>query len=143
MTNWAIATTDRFVAAIAENSITEPLALALGPRGPNFWWLEFDASPHDQPERFVDRSALSIADSIMTPLLLVHAEDDDNCLIDQSESLYATLAAQGKDVQMIRVPGEGHFVNVFGRLSSRLMRTAEIDRFLCRHLVDPARDRQT
>ena len=141
LVNWAITATDRFVAAIAENSISDPLPLALGPRGPNFWWLEFDASPHEHPERFSARSASANVESIATPLLLVHAQDDDNCFIGQSESMLAALEQHGGSVQMIRVPDEGHLVNVFGRLSSRVERTEEIDRFLLNHLFVPAQPR--
>lgn len=132
--NWAAATTDRFTAAIAENGISEPLALALGPRGPNFWWVEFGASPHDDPDRYRARSAVARAHQVTTPLLLIHAEDDDNVLIGQSELMHRALTDRGRSVRFVTVPGEGHMVNVFGRPSRRLARTAAFDAFLFEHL---------
>ncbi len=134
MAAWAVATTDRFAAAIAENAISDPLALASGPRGPNFWWIEFGASPQEDSERYRARSTLDCAARIVTPLLLIHAEDDENVLIEQSERLHRRLSSLGRPVWFERVPGEGHMVNVFGRPSRRLRRIAALDEFLLEHL---------
>ena len=138
MANWVVATTDRFTAAIAENGVSDPLALALGPRGPNFWWIEFGASPHDDADRYRARSAAARADQITTPLLLIHAEDDDNVPIDQSELMHRALTERGRPVRFVTVPGEGHMANVFGRPSRRLARTAAFDAFLFEHLQPDA-----
>lgn len=134
MASWAVVTSDRFAAAIAENAIFDPLQLALGPRGPSFWWVEFAASAHDEPGRYRARSSAARAADVAAPLLLIHAEDDDNVLIGQSELMHQALVARGLPVRFVTVPGEGHMVNVFGRPSRRLARTAAFDAFLFEHL---------
>lgn len=134
MANWAVATTERFTAAIAENGIADPLALALRPRGPNFWWIEFGASPHDDPDRYRNRSAAARAAQVATPLLVIHAEDDDNVPIHQGELMHRALTERGLPAEFVAVPEEGHMVNVFGRPSHRLARIAAFDAFLFEHL---------
>lgn len=135
MVNWVIGHVDRFSAAIAENGISDVIPLARGPRGADFWCVEFDADPDADPAPFVARSPITHAASIGTPLLLLHAEDDDNCPPAQSEAMYGALADLGKPVEFVTVPNEGHMVNVFGRLSSRIARTSTFDEFLRIHLL--------
>jgi dipeptidyl aminopeptidase/acylaminoacyl peptidase len=128
MTQWAIAHTDRFVCAVSENGISDFLA-AWGPS----WDLPMGGAPWSSP-RFVDRSPLLRADRIRTPLLLVHAEHDQVCAVAQSEQMHAALRVLGRDVELVRIPGEGHLMNLHGRPSSRARRAAAVDGFLDRHL---------
>ena len=88
-------------------------------------------------------------DTVSTPLLLIHAEEDRNCPIEQSEQMYRALKEMGQEVELLRLPGEGHLVNLTGRPSSRLVRAEAVDAWLARHLVrapaepcdDPAPER--
>ena len=134
---WTVVTTGRYLAAIAENGISDPFTLAVGPRGPNFWWLEFGVEPRDDPGAYRSRSAAALADRVTTPLLLLHAEDDDNVPIGQSELMHRALTERGKPVRFVTVPGEGHMVNVFGRPSHRLRRTRRVRRVLCSSISSP------
>ncbi|GAA1874755.1 S9 family peptidase [Asanoa iriomotensis] len=129
MTQWAIAHTDRFACAVSENGISDFLAAWASP----FCDLPMGGPPWSSP-RFVDRSPLVHADRIRTPLLLVHAEHDHVCPVAQSEQMHAALRLLGRDVALVRIPGEGHLMNLHGRPSSRARRAAAIDDFLDRHL---------
>ena len=99
-----------------------------------FWAWELAGTPQTAPERYRARSPLTHADRIRTPLLLIHAEQDTNCPIDQSEELCAALAARGHAVRLGRIPEEGHLLNLIGRPSHRLLRTAWLDGWFARYL---------
>lgn len=134
MTNWALAHSDRFAAGVSENGISDLTSLGSGPNGPGFWHLEMEGSPTERPMEYRERSPITHAGSIHAPLLLVHAEEDRTCPIAQSEMLREAIASRGGDVTLIRIPGEEHFVNVYGRPSRRIEKTQRIDWFLLEHL---------
>lgn len=136
MTCWSIAHSDRFVAAIAENPVTEIFSLGFGPAGSEFWHHEMGAAPWADPLPYVERSPIRHVSRINTPVLFIHAEDDETCPITQSESMVRALESLGRPVRFLRVSEEGHFVNVFGRLSSRVRRTGALDDFLAEHLLN-------
>ncbi len=134
MTMWSVGRTDQFRAAIAENGISNLTSIGSFGSGPAFWRSELGGDPWSILERALERSPISAVERIRTPLLLIHAELDGNCPIDQSEELFAALRGLGRDVSFVRIPGEGHLVNLFGRPSRRRARLAIIDAFLARHL---------
>ncbi|WP_433087251.1 S9 family peptidase [Dactylosporangium sp. CA-052675] len=138
MTQWAVAHSARFAAAVSENGISDFVAAwGSGAGAPASWDLPMGGRPWTS-SRFVDRSPLVHADRIATPLLLVHAEHDQVCPVAQSEQMHAALRTLGRDVELVRIPGEGHLMNLHGRPSSRARRAAAVDRFLDRHLCpDP------
>src|SRR2546428_3478371 len=78
--------------------------------------------PWAQPERYRRLSPLTYVERIRTPLLLIHSELDQNCPINQSEQLYTAPQLLGRDAEFLRIPCEGHLVNLVGRPSSRLAR---------------------
>lgn len=137
MTNWMIGHTSRFRAAICENGISNLVtnfATSTAGRGESFWTWEMDGTPTTQPERYRALSPIAYADNIHTPLLLIHAEQDTNCSIAQSEELHAALRSFGRDVSLVRIPGEGHLMNLVGAPSHRLMRMAAMDEWWARWL---------
>ena len=58
------------------------------------------------------------------------------------EAIYAGLRELRREVEFLRVPGEGHFFNVFGSLRRRLARTSALDEFLVRRLRDDQPDNE-
>ena len=134
MTNWLIATTDRFAAAVTQSCISDFRSEYLTTDEPTGFDWDIGGSPWDQPERYERLSPLSHVQQIRTPLLLIHSELDQNCPINQSEQLYTALQLLGREPEFLRLPGEGHLVNLVGRPSSRLARIEATDRFLKRHL---------
>jgi dipeptidyl aminopeptidase/acylaminoacyl peptidase len=91
-------------------------------------------TPQTEPDRFRDLSPVTHADRIRTPLLLIHAEQDENCLIGQSEEIDAALASLGREVRLGRIPEEGHLMNLVGRPSHRLLRATWLDEWFARYL---------
>ena len=56
------------------------------------------------------------------PLLLLQSEDDLRCPPEQSEILFAILRSRGVRTQMVRYPGESHFLAGIGRPDRRVDR---------------------
>jgi len=134
MVNWAIAHTDRFRAAIAENGTSNLISAAGDTSGATFWRSELGGFPWEIPMRYVEQSPLTYVAQIRTPLLLLHSELDGVSPIGQSEEMYAALRALGRKVKFVRIPGEGHLVNLFGRPNRRRARMTVFDNFLAEHL---------
>lgn len=58
--------------------------------------------------RLLQRSPVTYAPQVNTPVLLLHGETDARCPISQSEQYFQILQRLGKTVEMIRFPGCGH-----------------------------------
>ncbi len=141
MVNWIVSHEKRFRAAIAENSISNFVSVFGTSAGLDpFWCSEFGGLPWEQPALYHERSPLTHVAQIQTPLLLIHAELDQQCPIGQSEELFTALRLLGREVEFVRIPGEGHLVNLVGRPSRRLRRAAVVDGWLGRHLRDRGGD---
>ena len=135
MANWAVAHTNRFRVAVTENSLSDLVAAYAGPSGPAFWRSELGGTPWNRPQAYLTRSPIRYVDRIRTPLLILHAELDQNCPTSQSDELFGALRSLGRDVRHVRIPGEGHLVNLLGRPSRRAARRSIIDTWLDRHLA--------
>jgi dipeptidyl aminopeptidase/acylaminoacyl peptidase len=132
----AITLTRRFRAAISENGISNLLALwGSGAEDPGWLTREMGGPPWDRVQEYVAASPLTAADQIRTPLLLIHAELDQNCPVAQSEQMLAALRQRGEAAELVRLPGEGHLVNLNGRPSRRLARARAVDAWLDRYLL--------
>ena len=62
--------------------------------------------PLDGP--YVDRSPISFADRIRTPLLMFHGDNDPVVPVEQSQTMAARMRARGGTVELIVYPDEGH-----------------------------------
>ncbi|MBA3451117.1 MAG: S9 family peptidase, partial [Chloroflexia bacterium] len=60
------------------------------------------------------------------PLLLLQSEDDLRCPPEQSETLFAILRSRGVRTQLVRYPGESHFLAGIGRPDRRVDRLRRI-----------------
>ncbi len=110
MTNWIIGHTDRFKAACAEGSIsnvhTQFGTSDIGPA-----WNPSEAGrvlPWEDPQWYVQHSPLTYAKNVTTPLLLIHAEHDLRCPIEQAEQMFVALKKLRREVVLVRVPDESH-----------------------------------
>ena len=146
MTTWAIGHTGRFRAAVAGApcidlwsmygtsdiatsfgeaqwanrlagglSISRPLVDELGDR--------VDALAF----RLLQRSPITFAPQVDTPVLLLHGESDARCPIGQSEQYFQVLKRLGKEVEMARFPGCSHG---FLRTGHVALRQAYLERML-------------
>ena len=54
--------------------------------------------------RYIERSPLTYAKNIVTPLLILHSEDDLRCPIEQAEQLFVALKKPRREVRFVRFP---------------------------------------
>jgi dipeptidyl aminopeptidase/acylaminoacyl peptidase len=132
---------DRLRTAISENGISNLLGLwGSGAEDPAWLTAEMGGTPWEHPDRYVLASPLAGAERISAPVLLIHAELDQNCPIAQSEQMLAAIRYCGGRAELLRLDGEGHLVNLIGRPSRRLARSRAVDDWLDRYLSTGAGD---
>ncbi len=109
MSSWIVGHSERFRAAVIGAPVTNlismygqtDIAVSFGER-------QWGGLPQENCDHYVERSPLSYADRVTTPVLLLHGEDDIRVPISQSEEFYVALKRRGKTVEFARFPGCSH-----------------------------------
>jgi len=112
MTNWAITQTNRFKAAVSRNGISSLISAGL--LSDQTLWFEYvmGSIESQEDEAFLkSRSALTFADRITTPLLLLHADNDLRCAFSESYQLFVMLRKRKHTVELVRYPGVSHLID--------------------------------
>jgi dipeptidyl aminopeptidase/acylaminoacyl peptidase len=135
MTNWIVGHTARFGAAIADRSISNLHSMyGTTDFGWDFGW-ELGARPWEDSQRFLRQSPLTYVDAIRTPLLIVHAEMDLRCSVDQADQLFTALKVLEREVEYVRYPEQSHGMSRGGRPSLRRDRLERYVEWFTRHLT--------
>jgi dipeptidyl aminopeptidase/acylaminoacyl peptidase len=129
LTSWLVGVTDRFVAAVTENGVTNQATA----------WAEcyfgiFDARRTGLGDplsdagaaRLWERSPLRNVAGIRTPLLMLQAADDRICPASDNVQLFAALRALGRPVEYCLYPGEHHGFQSVGRPDRRIDRLERV-----------------
>jgi dipeptidyl aminopeptidase/acylaminoacyl peptidase len=122
MVNWIVGHTDRFRAAATQRSISDNVA-AFGTSdiGWHFWEQEMgEATPWRDGHKLVERSPLTYVERIRTPLLILHAERDLRCPIEQAEELFTALQVLGRESVFVRFPEDDHDLTRGGKPRNRM-----------------------
>jgi dipeptidyl aminopeptidase/acylaminoacyl peptidase len=121
MTNWIVGHTDRFRAAVTQRSISNNVsAFGTSDIGWHFWEHEMgDATPWRDGEKLIFRSPLTYVTNVKTPLLILHAERDLRCPIEQAEQLFTALKVLGKEAVFVRFPEDNHDLTRGGKPKHR------------------------
>ncbi len=136
LTAWIIGHTNRFKAAAAQRGVYDMVS----------WWgmattwrlfeSEFATVPWEDPQLAWEASPIAHAAKIQTPLLLLHGEQDYRVGLGGVQTLFRMLKAQGKEVELVLYPREGHEVTRSGEPHHRVDHMARIidwfDRYLKR-----------
>jgi len=125
LTQWLIGVTDRFVAAVAENGVTNQVnAWANSYFGVHFNRRAGLGNPlSDEGMLSLWRtSPLRNASRITTPLLILQAEEDRICPPADNEQLFTALKVLGREVELILYPDEHHEMKNSGRPDRRIDR---------------------
>jgi len=137
MTNWAITQTNRFKAAVSRNGISSLSTSGLLSDQTIWFGYAMGGSGSEGGEALQQsRSALTFADRIITPLLLLHAENDLRCPVSQSHQLFVVLRKRKHTVELVRYPGVSHLMDLPGygppkQRTDRLSRTIDwFERFV-------------
>jgi dipeptidyl aminopeptidase/acylaminoacyl peptidase len=107
MTSWTITQTPRYRVAIEGAGITD---------WASFMWtsdvqqIDYDGRwPEENPNAFLQFSAVAHASQVTTPLLVLHGSNDLRVPTYQGREFFEALAAHGKTTRMVTYPGSGHF----------------------------------
>lgn len=123
MVNWAIGHTSRFACAISERGTANRYSQAgTSDCAYRYGVYEFDGTPWENPEFYLEHSPISYVEKIKTPLLLIHGEDDMNCPISQSEEIFTALKVLEQDVLMARFSNSTHSFASRGEPGARIDR---------------------
>lgn len=106
MTNWAITQTDRFKAAVSRNGISNLLTASF--LSDQTIWFNLSMSDESLQR---ERSALTFADQIKTPLLLLHSENDLRCPFSESMQLFVALRKRKQPVELVRYHNVSHLMD--------------------------------
>lgn len=120
MTNWIVGHTDRFKAGVTMRSVVNMHSFFMnsdfGYNSSSYW----GASAWERPDIYLQQSPITYVRNVHTPLLILHAENDNRCPIDQAEQLYTALKHMKRDVEFVRYPVESHGQTRGGTPSRRL-----------------------
>lgn len=109
MTSWIVGHTDRFQAAVVgAPCIDLPSMYGTSDIGVSFGEPQWGGTRKDALSRFAERSPLTYAHNVNTPVLLLHGEADLRCPIEQSEQYFVALKRLGKEVEFVRFPDCAH-----------------------------------
>ena len=135
MTNWIVGHTDRFAAAVAMRSLSN-LVSEYAQHDIVLWGqLEMGPPTWSDPDELWRRSPIRYVDRIRTPLLLTHGEMDLRCAISQAEEIFGALRLLGREVELVRFPGESHDLSRGGRPDRRLERLRRVTAWFATHLL--------
>ena len=140
LTSWTVGHTDRFKAACSERAVNDQYSMfGTSDIGHCFNVVERRAAlPWEDIGRYLERSPLTYAKDITTPLLIIHSEDDLRCPIEQAEQLFVALKKLRREVRFVRFPDENHELSRSGRPRHRLERFRHILEWFAGHLPSGA-----
>ena len=147
MTGWAVGTTDRFTAAVAQRGVYDLLAFYGGTDGA-YKLLEgdFDTTPWEEPTFLWEQSPVASAHRVTTPTLVIHSDTDYRTPVSTAELFYRLLRKHDVDTRFVRYPREGHELSRSGEpahVVDRIERIARwFDGYSGYHDVPPALERE-
>jgi dipeptidyl aminopeptidase/acylaminoacyl peptidase len=136
MTSWIVGHTGRFRAACSERAVNAMWSM-YGTSDIGFWFQEahgLGRPPWEDLKWYLERSPLSYARDIRTPLLILHSESDLRCPMEQAEQLYVALKKLKRTVRFVRFPDENHELSRSGRPRHRLARFRILLEWFAEHL---------
>ncbi|MDP2137866.1 MAG: S9 family peptidase, partial [Candidatus Didemnitutus sp.] len=136
LTAWIVAHDHRFKAAVAQRGVYDLIpffgegnAWSLVPR----YWGGYHWEP-DVRAALLRDSPFTYAHQIKTPLLIKHGDVDFRTGVVQSQMLYKTLKALGRDVEYVRYPRATHELSRSGEPKQRLDRLVRFEEFFRRYI---------
>ncbi|HSE06427.1 MAG TPA: S9 family peptidase [Methylomirabilota bacterium] len=124
VTSWIVGHSTRFKAACSERAVNSHVTMfGSSDIGHLFNVGELGGVlPWEDPARYLERSPLTYARNITTPLLILHSEDDLRCPIGEAEQLFVALKTLRREVVFVRFPDENHELSRSGKPRHRLER---------------------
>jgi dipeptidyl aminopeptidase/acylaminoacyl peptidase len=136
MTAWLVGHSQRFKAAVATRGCYDFESMyGTSDIGP--WFLDYvlGGPVYEKRDLYRERSPLTYAPAMRTPLLLIQNEGDLRCPMEQAEQLFVQLRRIGKvETELIRFPEESHNLSRSGRPDRRVERLHRIAAWFDRYL---------
>ncbi|MGQ9515139.1 MAG: S9 family peptidase [Thermoproteota archaeon] len=88
-------------------------------------------TPTGNPKFFYERSPINFVDSIRSPVLILHGENDPRCPVSEAKQILNTLASKGVQNEHEFYPDEGHG---FRKLKNRVKAYRKILDFLGKYI---------
>ncbi|MGO9342472.1 MAG: prolyl oligopeptidase family serine peptidase, partial [Acidimicrobiales bacterium] len=88
MASWAIGHTDRFKAAVSERACNNLLALETNSDAATAFRTYVGRSHLEDPDAYLRQSPITYVKDMLTPVLMLHSEEDLRCPIGQAEELF-------------------------------------------------------
>jgi dipeptidyl aminopeptidase/acylaminoacyl peptidase len=108
MTNWILAHTRRFAVAQTDRSIYNWYSWYGSSDAQGLTDYEFYGAPWERDSLYRALSPMTHAARIVTPLLIVHSEDDFRTPITDAEQLFVMLRKRGVPSEFVRYPRSYH-----------------------------------
>ena len=126
MTNWIVGHTKRFKAAVTQRSIANWISF-YGVSDIGYYFTDWQIfAGLEDIDKLWHHSPLKYVSAIETPLLILHAENDYRCPIEQAEQLFIALKQRKKETKFIRFPASNHELSRSGKPSLRIQRLTYI-----------------
>jgi dipeptidyl aminopeptidase/acylaminoacyl peptidase len=124
VTSWIVGHSTRFRAACSERAVNSHVTMfGSSDIGHIFNVVELGGVlPWQDMARYLERSPLTYARDITTPLLIIHSEDDLRCPIGEAEQLFVALKTLRREAVFVRFPDENHELSRSGKPRHRLER---------------------
>jgi dipeptidyl aminopeptidase/acylaminoacyl peptidase len=128
MSSWIVGHTSRFKAAVVgAPCIDLPSMYGTSDIGVSFGEVQWHGTRWEALTLALERSPLTYAPAVETPVLLLHGEADLRCPIEQGEQYFVALKRHGKEVEFVRFPDCSH---LFLRVGHPKMREEYLSRVL-------------
>jgi dipeptidyl aminopeptidase/acylaminoacyl peptidase len=109
MSSWIVGHTTRFKAAVVgAPCIDLPSMYGTSDVGVSFGEVQWGGTRWEALGQAIERSPLTYAPAVETPVLLLHGEADLRCPIEQGEQYFVALKRHGKEVEFVRFPECSH-----------------------------------
>lgn len=136
MTAWMIGKEKHWKSAVVERALISWMSFSgTSDIGGVFPENYTGASYPDAWDTWWRLSPLALADDVTTPTLVLHAENDFRCPIEQAEQYFTALLRNGTTTELLRFPDEGHEMSRSGKPRHRKERFDAILGWHDRHLM--------
>src|SRR5262249_11275887 len=122
LTAWAVTQTPRLKAAGMGAGNCDFPSFHAQSNIPDWDMRILSANPLEQPEVYRARSAITYAQRITTPTLVLHGEQDPSVPVSQAYAFYRALREHGVPAELAVYPREGHGVREREHLRDLLAR---------------------
>jgi acylaminoacyl-peptidase len=120
---WAIGKTNRFrAAAILYPAVNFTSWTLTSDKAFKLSRYFFPSAAWNEPDHYLNRSPLSLAESMSTPTIILVGNEDYRTPLSESEQLYTALKLNHVEAALVVYPGENHGI---GRRPSNTISTVE------------------